>query len=95
MKYERAKPVRPDEQTLHKGVYPITEESGDAEADKKDEKEEETEIQREQWEAMTKKVDDVTRRVAEYFDDDNAQDVKSPPMVKAPMQPTREEYERH
>ena len=95
LKHERAKPVRPDQRTPHEGICPIIDEFGDAEVDEGDEKEEETEIQREQWEAMTEKVDDMTRRVADYFDDDNAQDVKSPPMVKAPVQPTREEYERH
>ena len=94
-KHERAKPVRPDQRTSHEVICPIIGESGDAEADEGDEKEEQTEMQREQWEDMTRKVDDVTRRVAEYLDDDNAQDAKSPPMVKAPIQPTREEYERH
>ena len=94
-KYKRAKPVRPDEQTLHEGVYPIIEESGDAETEEQNKTKEEEEIHQEQWDVVAEKVDGVTRRVAEYLDDDNAQNVESPPVVKAPTQPTRDEYERH
>ena len=49
----------------------------------------------EEWEEMTAKVDDLTKKVAEYMEDDNARGRSPQPMVKTTQQPTKEEHQRH
>ena len=86
---KRAIPVRPDNPMKEQPLLPFTEESGGEEA------EEEKENSREQWEEVAEKVEDITKIMAEYLDDDNGRGARPPPMVRALIRPTREEYERH
>ena len=81
---KRAISVRPDSSVQEKPLLPFTEESGGEEA------EEEKENSKEQWEEVAEKVEDITKRMAEYLDDDNGRGARPPPMVKAPTRPTRE-----
>ena len=46
-------------------------------------------------EEMNEKHEDLKRKMEEFFDDDHGKNVRAPPMVKSPMQPTKTEYERH
>lgn len=76
-------------------LQPIAEELGDAEAE--DETGEEVENRRHdhEWKVVAGKVEDLTKRMAEYMDDEHAREMQAPPMIPAPQQPTKEEYERH
>ena len=47
------------------------------------------------WEKLENKVDDLTVKVARHFADQNEQTTWKIPMVKAPPQPTKDEWERH
>ena len=47
------------------------------------------------WEKMQEKVEKLTDRVAEYFDDNNKPSDRKPNIIKAPLQPTTTEYEQH
>ena len=85
---ERAKPVRPRDSVNNNTLQPIIEESDGADEDKEEKQEKE-------WKMVAEKVDEIARRAAEHLDDDNGKETQPPPMVKAPKQPTREEYERH
>ena len=50
---------------------------------------------KETMEELNGKYEDLKKKMEEFFDDDNARDYRTPPMVKSHVQPTREEYERH
>ena len=52
-------------------------------------------IDHEQWLDLVKKVEEPETRLAEQFDDSNGQVGHSPPIVKAPVNPTQEEWEQH
>ena len=51
--------------------------------------------ERNEMEELNEKYQELKNKVDEYFDDENGQQFKTPPIVKAPTKPTREEYERH
>ena len=59
------------------------------EADKEGASEED---EADKWE---KHVEDLSRRVAQHFEDEHEKQAVSPPLIKAPQQPTREEWEQH
>ena len=44
---------------------------------------------------MASKVEELQRRVAEHFEDANDRRADGPPIVKAPSQPTKGEWEAH
>ena len=69
-------------------LQPLIEESDGANEDNEEDQDNE-------WKVVAEKADDIARRTVEYFDDDNGKEAQPPPMIKAPRQPTREEYERH
>ena len=47
------------------------------------------------WEKVQVKVDELEDKVARYFDDTNGKIGRTPPIIKAPHQPTKIEYEQH
>ena len=47
------------------------------------------------WEKMQDKIEDLTGKVAEYFDDSVKPSSRTPPIIKAPPQPTATEFEQH
>ena len=47
------------------------------------------------WEKMQDKVEELADQVTRYFEDDNGKDERRPPIIKAPLQPTREQFEQH
>ena len=47
------------------------------------------------WEKMAEKMEDITVRVARHFEDENDQTKWKTPMIKAPQQPTEDEWMRH
>ena len=46
-------------------------------------------------EQLDQKYQQLKNQVEEHFDDENGKACRLPPIVKAPPQPTREEFERH
>ena len=86
---QRAIPVRPDNSKQDKQFLPIIEEFGGEDVEEK------TEDTNEQWREVAEKVEDITKRMAEYLDDDNGKEARQPPMVRTLARPTKEEYERH
>ena len=49
----------------------------------------------ESWSDIAGKVDELHTRMAEHFEDQHDNETKGPPITKAPIQPTREQWERH
>ena len=47
------------------------------------------------WEKLHDKIKDLTVKVARHFEDQNDQTAWKVPMVKAPPQPTNDEWDRH
>ena len=99
---KRANAVRPPKGKTHEHLLPVQEgESGDLEA--KDESEgcgaeheiEQLEQHGEPWSEIADKVEELHTRVAEQLETENDQGIQQPPMVKAPIQPTKEQWERH
>ena len=44
---------------------------------------------------MAKKYEDLKSKMEEFFDAENGESSRTPPMVKSPTSPTKAEYERH
>ena len=44
---------------------------------------------------MQDKVEELADQVTRHFDDNNDRDGRKPPITKAPLQPTREQFEQH
>ena len=76
-------------------LQPITEESGGASGEEGGDPKKGQQEQTEEWRVVVEKEDDVARRVSEHLGDDNGKGVQPPPMIRAPGQPIRDEYERH
>ena len=83
-------------------MAPIHEEAGDltAEAEETEdvvaEEVKEVDIdKRPVWEKMQDEMEDLTVRVARHFEDTNDQTGWHPPMIRSPLQPTKEEWLRH
>ena len=93
---QRPSTVSPLKQTPLTSLHPIVRES-DASEVKGDEPEAENEDASEEDEAdkLKKHVEDLSRRVAQHFEDEHEKQAVSPPLIKAPQQPTREEWEQH
>ena len=94
---QRERSVRPRESDAIRVLQPLKEgEDGDLEI-------EEEEQQMEEWnggdkvgmEEMNSRYQQLKDQMEEFFDDDNAKNQKSPPMIRSPTQPTKEEYEKH
>lgn len=47
------------------------------------------------WEQIRDKVEELAEKVAIHFEDENKNEIRRPFIVKAPLQPTRDEIERH
>ena len=94
---QRARVVRPPKGDNLDNLLPIEEEeSGDLEAKKYEAEGGGTEERKQEEGAPTEaKVEDLQRRLAEYFEDSNGLQAKDPPRFKAPDQPTKEQWERH
>ena len=93
---ERASTVRPLKTIPLTSLHPIERESDvdkvkDDESDAKEHgADEKGEV--DEWKEH---VEDLSRRVAQYFEDEHEKCAVSPPSVKAPQQPTREAWEQH
>ena len=48
-----------------------------------------------EWEHVENKVEDLNVRLARHFEDNNDVGSWRPPMVASPVQPTKEEWQKH
>ena len=85
--HQRARTVRPKDDNTRNFVVPLQEDSGDAGADKVAENKD--------WEKMAEKMEELETRVAEQFEKENEQDAREAFVIKAPVKPTQEQWERH
>ena len=94
---QRARSVRPRELETTKLLQPLKEgEYGDLEAEEVEQDEEEQSGgDEEEMEKLDAKYQQLKGKMEEFFDDDNARQHQSPPMVRSPTQPTKEEFEKH
>ena len=99
---ERANFVRPPKGRTNEHLLPIQEgESGDLEAESEKDgcgaeiEAVQLEQQEEYWSNIADRVEEFHTRVAEQFEIENDQRIQQPPMIKVPIQPTREQWERH
>ena len=89
--WKRAPTVRPKSGFTKTDVNPIHNgQSGDDA-----EKEKEAEMEQEQWKTVTEKIEDLETKVIEQFEDEAGQQRDGPPIIKTPVKPTKEEWERH
>ena len=90
--------VRFNEPGTEEFVAPIHEEDGDLETETNEgenvvvEGDRDIREDREAWREVQDKVEDLTVRTARHFEDANGESGWQPPMVKTPLQPTREEW---
>ena len=93
---QRASTVRPLKTTTLTSLHPIERES-DADKVEDDESEAKEHGADEEGEAdeWREHVEDLSRRVAQHFEDEHEKCAVSPPLVKAPQQPTKEAWEQH
>ena len=98
---QRAISARPRRNTPEDLVAPIQTNIGDLEAKSEVEteavgkQEEENRGEEHQWQEVQNKVEDLNVRMARYFEDANDAEAWKPPMIKTPLQPTKEEWMRH
>ena len=57
------------------------------------EKVKEAEMEQEQWKAVADKIEDLEIKVTEQFEDEAGQQRDGPPIIKALVKPTKEEWE--
>lgn len=101
IKSQRALSVRPRRNAPDDLVAPIQKSIGDLEAEAITEaeavgkEEDNSENEEQQWQEVQDKVEDLNVRVARHFEDANDAEAWKPPMVKTPLQPTKEEWLRH
>ena len=50
---------------------------------------------KDQWTDIQSKVEEMQRKVAEHFEDVNDRQAMGPPVIRAPSQPTREQWMKH
>ena len=100
-KGQRAFCVRPKGEPFEINIAPIQMGESDLEAKQKEEDKatvKQTEDIREEsdeWQEMNEKVKDINVRVARHFEDANDNNGWIPPMIRPPLQPTKEEWFRH
>ena len=93
---QRASIVRPLKQNSPADIPPM-----EGELDASEVKETESEAEEEsadedgEAEGWKERVEELSKRVAQHFEDVHGKDAVSPPGVKAPPQPTQEEWEQH
>ena len=88
---ERADTVRPKHQTTSKSLNPIQAGMGRQRDDQVEEKANESDP----WEEAAKRMEELETRVTEHFEDQNEKGREPPPIIKEPVKPTQEEWERH
>ena len=96
-KKERVTTVRLQEDEIHKLLQPVAE-GVDGDLEVEDRKHEEKALaggNEEKVEELDSKYQQLKTKVEEYFDDQNGEQYRTPPMIKSPQQPTKEEYEKH
>ena len=89
--------IRPPKGQDHDELYPIQEDkSGDLEAETdRAEGGLASEEADKEWATMEEKVEDLQKSLSEHFEDANDRTEQGPPMIRAPRQPTEEEWNRH
>ena len=90
-KSERVPTVRPSKEFDEEDLNLLHDEPKETGAEEVDDKQ----AIDEQWEQVTRKVEELETRVAEQFDDDNGKSRESPPIIKAPVKPTQKEWDDH
>ena len=97
MMSQRDLTVRPRRQKSEQLVAPIQEEADDFEAEP--ERSEEAVVdngdEHKQWQEIQNRVEDLNVRVARQFEDANDNTGWSPPMIRPPPQPTKNEWLQH
>ena len=94
-KKERVTTVRPQEDETHKFLQPVAE-GVDGDLEVEDGKHDEKALaggNEEKVEELDSKYQHLKTKVEEYFDDQSGEQYRTPPMIKSPQQPTKEEYE--
>ena len=102
-KCQREVIVRPSETRPEQIIAPLGAAVGDDEAEADNDDEAVVDDQKEGfnidtrpvWEKMQDKIEDLNTRVVRHFEDQNDRNNWTPPMVKTPPQPTREEWLKH
>ena len=85
--HQRARTVRPNDDNTRNFVVPLQEDSGDVGADKVAENKD--------WEKTAEKMEELEIRIVEQFENANEQDAREAFVIKAPVKPTQEQWERH
>ena len=88
---QRAPTVRPSKEFANKDLYPMHDQPNEGGAEEVDDKEDD----QKQWTDVAKKIKELETKLAEHFDDDNGNNGQSPPIIKAPTNPTQEEWDIH
>ena len=101
---ERANVVSPPKGKTDEHMMPVQEsESGDPEAEENGEgcgaecEDDETvnTDTRAVWEKIQEKAEELQEQVAIHFEDQNDRENHEPPIIKAPIHPIRDQWERH
>ena len=93
--------VRPSECHQEEYMAPIHDEAGGLESEgdgnggAMEGSDEEVQGKEKEWQQIQSKVEDLNVRVARHFEDQNDNTGWQPPMVASPVQPTKEEWQRH
>ena len=97
-KSQRACTVSPPKGSNQDDLLPLREDqSGDLEAEDNGAEGglDNGDLHKGEWSEVEEKVEELQRRVAEHFENENDKERAGPPMVRAPNQPTREQWNRH
>ena len=90
--HQRASTVRPSREITKAPIDTLSEGRSDLDADREDDAAADTGSNKDELE---EKIEDLHRRVAQQFEDDNDERNWKTPIIKAPHQPTEEEWARH
>ena len=89
-KTERVKTVRPQKESIKEFLNPLH----DTPIESRVENAEEEPAGADSWDAMAKKFEELETRLAEQFENQEEEN-RAPPIVRAPEKPTKEEWARH
>ena len=90
---ERAQSVRPREDKTLQPLHGVDVASDGEETEEA--KVNESVVPEEGWKQISDKVEELAEKVAIHFEDENQNESRKPPIIRAPPQPTKEELERH
>ena len=86
--------VRPEKREAKKILAPVDGGFGDREEEIHD-GHKEVEGADNEWEELANKYDQLEKKVKEHLDDEQDVGIREPPVINAPPQLTKEQWERH